>query len=507
MSTNSIGSKVATGAMWTLMEKLSTYMVGFVVSMVLARLLTPNDFGTVALMTIFFSVASALVDGGFSSALIQKKNADELDFNSVFYLNVSLSILAYCVLFLCAPVISRFFDGEELTLIIRVSAVSLIFNSINAIQNAELIKKMQFHLSFRVTLITSISSAVSGITLAFMGYGVWALVCSSLSACVIGAIARWFIVSWRPRLLFSWHRLRPLFVYGWKMAASELLNQVFVHLNGLLIGKFYSKTDLAFVNRGNSLPRLAMGQIDETLGRVSFPALVMMQDDRERLQGAMRRMLRMSTFLVFPIMTGLAFCSHSILRLLYGPQWIQAAPYMMLACFTFALWPLHTINIKGMLAVGRSDILFKLEIIKKALALFVILISFRLGLFVFMATTAFFLGPISFLLNAWPNRKLLNYTLRMQIHDVTPAIIFSVVEALIVVFIDYQFKKICPLINHDDGSKSYFMLLVGKMCLQVFAGAMIYFFLAFCYNHPSLREVARIFHIVRARFLSWRCGS
>ena len=328
MPDQSLKTKVAKGAVWTLMEKLSTQIVQFIVGMILARLLTPDDYGTVALTTIFFAIAGVLVDGGFGNALIQKKDADDIDFNSVFYLNLGLSVVAYAVLFFCAPLIADFYHVAELKTIVRMLGICLFFNAVNAIQNAELTKKMLFHLSFRVSLITCFTSAFCGVTLALMGFGVWALVWSSLITGLIGVIARWFIIAWRPRLVFSFQRLKPLYSYGWKMALSSLIDQFFANLNGLLIGKFYTKSDLAYVNKGRSLPCLAMNEVDATLGRVSFPALVLLQDDKIKLRDAMRRMIRCSTFLVFPLMVGIAICSDSLIRLLYGAQWMPAVPYM-----------------------------------------------------------------------------------------------------------------------------------------------------------------------------------
>lgn len=208
--------KVAKGAVWTLCEKLSCQAVGFVVGMILARLLTPADYGTVALTAIFFAVAGVLVDGGFGGALIQKKDADDLDFNSVFYLNLMLSVVMYGVMFAAAPWIADFYKTPELTAIVRVSAICFVFNAVNAIQNAELAKKMLFYLSFKISLITTFTSAICGVTLAYLGYGVWALVWASLITGFVGVIARWLIIAWRPQLMFSSRRLRPLFAYGWK---------------------------------------------------------------------------------------------------------------------------------------------------------------------------------------------------------------------------------------------------------------------------------------------------
>ena len=490
--TPTLKSKVAEGAVWTLLEKLSTQIVGFVVGMILARLLTPDDYGTVALTGIFFAVAGVLVDGGFGNALIQKKDADDLDFNSVFYLNLALSAIAYIILFEVAPWIANFYKTPKLTMIVRVSAICLMFNAVNAIQNAELTKKMLFHLSFRVSLITCFTSAVFGVTLAFLGFGVWALVWSSLAAGFVGVIARWFIIAWRPKLMFSFQRLKPLFSYGWKMAVSGLIDQIFSNLNGLLIGKFYTRNDLAYVNKGRSLPSLAMNEVDATLGRVSFPALVLLQDDQVKLRNAIRRMIQCSTFLVFPLMVGIAACSHSILRLLFGAQWTPSAPYMMLACFAFALWPFHTINLKGIMALGRSDVFLKLEIIKKTSVLVVLLSTFRLGILPWMVISAFTLGPFCVLVNAWPNRKLLNYTIGMQLRDVIPTALICIVEAVVVLGVGMASDMVKSMLGVEDGGSTFMVFLSVKLTVQFVLGAGVFFGLAYVFRLNPMGEYARI---------------
>ena len=490
---SNLKEKVAKGAVWTLCEKLSVQAVGFVVGMILARLLTPNDYGTVALTTIFFAVAGVLVDGGFGVALVQKRDADDLDFNSVFYLNLGLSLVAYGVLFVAAPAIANFYKTPELVAIMRVAAVNLIFNAFNAIQSAELQKKMLFHLSFRISLITTFTSAICGITLAFLGYGVWALVWSSLLAGFACVIAKWFIIAWRPQLMFSLKRLKPLFAFGWRMSVSGLLDQFFVHLNGLLIGKFYTKADLAFVNKGHGLPSLAMNEVDGTLGRVSFPALVQMQDDRIKLRDAMRRMMMCSTFLVFPLMVGVAACAKSELRLLYGEQWVPAAPYMVLACFTFALWPFHTINLKGIMALGRSDVFLKLEIVKKVLKLAFILAFFRFGVLPFMCACAFALGPLGVIVNSWPNRKLLDYPIRMQLMDVLPTVLVCVAETVVVFGVDFGADAVvqgCGL--KIQGGWGLHVFLLGKLALQFVLGAGMFLGLAYYFRLKPMGEYLKM---------------
>lgn len=501
MPPQSLKTKVAKGAVWTLMEKLSTQVVGFIVGMVLARLLTPNDYGTVALTAIFFAVAGVLVDGGFSNALIQKKDADDLDFNSVFYMNLGLSVLVYVMLFFSSPLIAQFYKEPELIGIIRVSALCLVFNAVNAIQNAELVKKMLFHLSFRISLITCVCSAFCGISLALCGFGVWALVISTIFAGIVGVVARWFVVAWRPKLVFSWSRLKPLFSFGWKMALSGLLDTFFTHISGLLIGKYYSKEDLAFVNKGNSLPQLIMNQIDETLGRVSFPALVVIQDDRDRLREAMRRMIQCSTFLVFPLMVGVALCSNSLLRLFYGAQWTPAGPYMMLACFSFALWPFHTVNLRGIVAVGRSDIFLKLEIVKKILKLVVMLSALRYGVFAFVAASAFALGPMGVIINAWPNKRLLGYTIGMQLKDVFPTALICIVEAVVVCGVGLLSDLCAARLFVSDSGMIYMLFLAGTLFFQFVLGLVTFIMLAYAFKLKPMGEYAYVVaRVLGARF-------
>ena len=501
MSTQSLKSKVAKGSVWVLMEKLSGQVVQFVVGMILARLLTPDDYGTVALYAIFFAVAHVLVDGGFGGALIQKKDADDLDFNSVFYLNLALSVAAYVALFFAAPLIARFYKMPELTAIVRVAALSFFFNAVNAIQGAELTKKMLFHLSFRISLITTFTSAVCGVTLAFLGYGVWALVWSALITGFVGVIARWFIIAWRPKLMFSFSRLKPLFSYGWKMAVSGLLDSFFKNLNGLLIGRLYSRADLAFVNKGRALPNMAMTEVDATLGRVSFPALVQLQGDRMRLRNAMRRMMICSTFLVMPLMVLVAACAHSELRLLYGPQWTPAAPYMMLACFTYALHPFHTINLRGILALGRSDIFLKLELVKKILVLVVVIGVSRLGVLTWMTISAFAVGPLGVIINAWPNRKLLDYPLRMQLMDVLPTILVCAMEGVVVVGLNLVGNMLKHPLGIAEEGTSLMVFLTVKLLLQTALGLGTFFALAYAFRLKPMGEYARMAAIaMRGRF-------
>ena len=434
-----LSRKVAIGAVWATFEKLSMKVFTFLVTLVLARLLTPTDYGTVALLYIFTSIAGTLADAGFGRALVQKKNATEEDFNSVFYISLAMAGVLYAIMFFAAPAIARFYDTPCLMGITRVTSISLFFHAINGVQGAELSRKLLFNHSFKINLISAVFSATTGIILAFLGYGPWALVWNSIAAGVGSTIAYWYFIAWRPKLMFSWKSVRELFSFGWKMSLSGLLDSVFSNLRGLCIGKFYSKADLAFVDKGQALPAVGMDVITGTIMKVSFPALAQLQDDKVIFRDAVRRMIQCSTFFVFPTMAGFALLSDRLIPLLFGEQWIPSVPYAQLACLSFALYPLHVINLQALTAMGRSDLFLFLEIGKKLLSVAILLLSIRKGVFFLMLMYAFVSSPLSLIINSWPNRKLMGYTIFQQIRDVMPTVAISSIMCGVV----YALRKFC----------------------------------------------------------------
>ena len=432
MATN-MTTKVVKGAFWAFMEKICTQLVGFFITIVLARLLSPADYGVVAIISIFIAVANVLADSGLGGALIQRKNATDIDFNSVFYASVVLSLALYGILFISAPYIARFYDNPELVSILRVLAVTVIFNSINSVQNATLSKELKFHLSFRISLISILVSGIVGVCMAFGGYGAWALVVSVVASGFVGVVSRWILIAWRPRLRFSFQALKSLFQYGWKISASVLIDTFYNNIYGLIVGKCYSSADLAFVNKGRHLPQIFMETISITLSKVAFPVLANMQDDPNRLVSAMRRMIRTSTYFVFPLMAIAAATAKPIVLILYGEKWLPLVPYMQLYCFSFALWPFHTINLQAIEALGRSDLFLKLEIIKKAIGVIVILLFFRRGVFEMILAMVVATSPLSVIINSWPSKKLLGYSIFNQIRDVASSAVIAIVIMLVLV--------------------------------------------------------------------------
>lgn len=417
--------KVAKGVFWVLMEKFGIQAVHFVVTLVLARLLTPNDYGTVALLSIFITISNVFVDCGFGKALVQKKTATQVDYNSVFYLSLVIAAILYAGLFFVSPWVAEFYRIPELKVMLRVLALSLVFHSINGVQNVELNRKMLFHLSFRISWVSALVKAVVGVVMAYCGYGPWALVWASIAGGVAGVISRQFVIAWRPTLSFSWQSVKELFRFGWKVTVSSLVDQVYANVQALLIGRIYTRADLAFVNKGRHIPNLLSNITTQSLRRVAFSALAKLQDDPERLRNAMRRMIKCSTFCVFPMMIMVGVLADPMIEMLFGPRWLPAVPYLRVTCFSVALRQFDTVNLQALMARGRSDLVMKLMFVRRVVCLAIMAATLRLGVFVFFATATFVVVPLGVFMNAYPNRRHLGYTYSMQFGDVAETALLS----------------------------------------------------------------------------------
>lgn len=417
--------KVADGAVWVTLENFVRQVVGFVVGLVLARLLTPTDYGTVALLSFFFAIAGTLAGCGFGNALVQNKNAGDLEFNSVFYISIVVSLCIYAGFFVSAPWIAAYYGVPVLCPVTRVSALSFVFSAINGVQGAELSRNMLFKKRFKISLITCSTSAFCGIMFAYMGWGAWALVISTLITSIASVMSYWLIIAWRPKLMFSWKVLKGLFNYGWKLSASGLLHSVYQNLSGFMIGKMYTPADLAFVNKGHSMPALLYGSVDGTINNVSFPALAKLQDDKQKVVDAMRRMIRCSTFALLPLLGLLAVCAKPLILLLYGEQWVPAIKYVPIVCFSYILSPFCSINCNAISALGRSDIFLRMEIIKKTVAILLIVTSLQYGVMAFVVANFVVYTAFAVFVNVYYSGKLLGYKMSQQFMDVAPSFLLG----------------------------------------------------------------------------------
>ena len=422
---------VISNLIWRFLERCGSQLVAMVVQIVLARLLAPDIFGTVAKVTIITSILMVFVDSGMANSLIQKKDPDDLDFSSVFYFNLVFCIAIYVLLYFSAPLLSRFYKDEALTAIVRVLGLTIIVSGVRNVQQAYVSKTLQFKRFFFATLGGTLFSAVLGIAMAYMGYGVWALVAQQLANVTVNTGILWLTVKWRPKMMFSITRLGALLSYGWKLLVSGLLETVYMRLREILIAVFYTDADLAYYNRGNSLPLLLVENINSSIDSVLLPVLSDQQDNKERVREMTRRAIRISSYIMMPLMMGLAVCAEPVVRLLLTDKWLPCLPYLRIFCFSYAFYPLHTANLNAIKAMGRSDLFLTLEIIKKLIGVIVLALTVRHGVYA-MALSLLFVSLVSQLINAWPNRKLLDYPYIHQLRDMLPSILLSCLMGLCV---------------------------------------------------------------------------
>ncbi len=420
----SFKSSVITSLIWKFLERIGTQGVQFVVAIVLARVLSPADFGLIALVTVFVTIANVFVQSGLNTALIQKKNADNLDFSTVFYSCLALAVVLYMGLFFGAPVIARFYNNQvELIPVIRVLGLMLPLGALNSIQEAYVARNMMFKKLFYRSIGAIIPAGVIGIFCAYLGLGIWSLVAQQLSNTLLICVIMWFTVKWRPSLSFSFERWKGLFSFGWKLLCSALLDTCFNNLQNLIIGKMFTPASLGFYNRGDQFPKLIVNNLNASIQSVLLPSLSSVQDDKIRLKTITRRAIVTSSFLILPLMAGLAAVAEPLTLVVLGEKWLPAVPFIQICCFVYAFWPIHTTNLSAINAVGRSDIFLKLEFIKKSYALIALVIAllfFRSPIGIAMA--AAITAPLGAFVNAYPNKKLLDYGYLEQMNDVLPSL-------------------------------------------------------------------------------------
>ncbi|MDT2863444.1 MAG: lipopolysaccharide biosynthesis protein [Anaerovoracaceae bacterium] len=410
---------------WRFAERCGAQLVTFIVSIVLARILAPEDYGQIALITVFTTIMQVFVDSGLGTALIQKKDANDLDFSSVFYFNFVICLVLYVVMFVAAPFIAGFYGDSSLTPIIRVISLTIIISGVKGIQQSYVSRNMLFKRFFYSTLGGTIFSAFLGIALAYTGFGVWAIVAQQLSNTAIDTLILWLTVKWRPKRMFSWRRLKGLLSFGWKMLASSLLDTVYNNVQSLIIGKMYSSSDLAYYVQGQKFPNVIVTNINTSIDSVLLPTMASAQDDADRVKSMTRRAIKTSTYIMAPLMMGLAFCAEPIVGLVLTDKWLPCVPFLRIFCITYMFYPIHTANLNAIKAMGRSDLFLKLEIVKKVVGIALLLSTMWFGVMA-MAYSLLISSVLSQIINSWPNRKLLRYGYLEQLKDILPGIALAV---------------------------------------------------------------------------------
>lgn len=424
--------KVLGGFIWKFAERVSNQGVTLIVSIVLARLLLPEQYGLVAMINIFVVFANVFVTSGFTSALIQNKDAEDIDFTTIFYCSLAMSLLVYGTVYFSAPFIAAFYNMPDLCLLTRVYALSLIVSSYQTIQLAYVSRHMLFKKTFVSTFIGSLLSGVIGIYMAYAGYGVWALVGQYISNILINTLMLSTIVSWRPTLAFSAERAKGMMKYGANVLLSDLVGKFFLEIRQLLIGRFYSPADLALYNRGHHMPNLVMSNIETALSSVLFPTMSNYSDNVERVKQLMSRAIKTSSYVTFFFLSILAVVSEPLIRLLLTDKWIDCVPYMQIICISRMWAAVSSVNMQAIKSIGRSDELLKLEVFKKPVFILFVLIAVHISVFAVALTMPLY-SIYAMLMNMKPSKKLLGYSYKEQVVDLAPAFLMS----LLVIAVTY----------------------------------------------------------------------
>lgn len=453
-------NSVFSNLIWRFAERCGAQVIQFIVSIVLARILAPEAYGTIALVLVVAQISQVFVDSGLGNALIQKKDADDLDFSSVFYFNVVWCLIIYFIIFISSPYIAYFYNDMSLTWVIRILCLTVVISGLKNVQQAYVSRSMQFKKFFFATIWGTLLSAFVGILLALMGKGVWALVAQKVVNIGVDTLILWFTVKWRPKLMFSFSRLKTLISYGWKILLSALLDSVYGNIRQLIIGKMYSKEDLAFYNQGDQFPNLVVSNINSSIDSVLLPTLSREQDNHNTVKNMTRRAIKISTYIMAPMMIGLCFTANSIVLVILTEKWLPCVPFLQIFCISYLFYPIHTANLNAIKAMGRSDLFLKLEVIKKIVGMILLLGTMKFGVMA-MAISGLISTFISIIINSWPNKKLLNYYFIDQLKDMLPSVILSIFMGIAVYFVS--------LLN---------LSILVSLILQVFTGIIIYILLS-----------------------------
>ena len=419
-------TKTLHGLFWSFLERGGQLAMQFVISIILARLLLPSQFGLIAMLAIFMAVAQSLIDSGFGSALIQKQDATRVDESSIFYFNITVGFVAAALLCLAAPWIAAFYKTPLLVPMTRVLSLNLIINSFGTVQTSLMTKRVDFKKQMKVSMAAVFLSGGVGVAMAYLGFGVWSLVAQSLCSNLFRTVLLWMVYRWRPLLAFSYASLRGMFAYGSKLLMSGLLETVYKNIYLLVIGKVYSPADLGFYSRAMGIAQGPVQNIQGSVSRVTFPVFALIQDEKARLKRGVREALKTVTLVTFPLMVGLAVCAKPLVRVILTDKWLPSVPYLQLLCVAGMLLPLQAINLNVLKAQGRSDLFFRLALIKKLLAVLAIILTYRLGIVV-MIYGQVVTSVIGYYINSYYTAKLIKYPITEQILDLLPTVALATV--------------------------------------------------------------------------------
>ena len=467
----SLKHKTLNGTIWSALERLSVQAISFVIMIIMARILTPEDYGLVGMLTIFIAVSQSLVDCGFSQALIRKHNRSDIDNSTVFYFNIAIGIILYLILFLCAPLIAEFYEEPILAPLTRLISLSVPINSFVVVQRALLIANIDFRTQAKASLLAAVISGIVGVSMVYMNYGVWSIVWYQLTNILINVILLWTFSRWRPTLQYSWTSFRELFGFGSKLSLSGIIDTLYNNIYLIVIGKVFKTSDLGYYTRAQQFAAFPSSNLTGIIQRVTFPVLCTIQDDNDRLRLVYRRILRLSAFIVFPLMIGLAALAHPLIVLVLKEKWEFAAVLLQIICLSMMWYPIHAINLNLLQVKGRSDLFLKLEIWKKCIGIIILCTTVPLGIMA-MCTGTIMSSIIALIINTHYTGKLIQVGFTQQMRDLMPSLFYSLSMGIIVY-----------------GSVYFISHLWAKLTIGVTIGIIYYLSAAKFTNSQDLEEL------------------
>ena len=471
----SLKQKTVHGVLWSTLERFSVQGIQFVVMIVMARMLTPNDYGLVGMLAVFIAVSQSLVDSGFSQALIRKQDRTETDNSTVFYFNLVVGLVLYGILFVSAPFIANFYNEPQLIAITRVIGLSVLFNSLVVVQRALLTVKIDFKTQAKAALTAAICSGTVGIWMAYSGYGVWSIVAQQLMNLGVNVLLLWLLSHWRPKWIYSWKSFHELFGFGSKMLASGLIDTLYRNIYLIVIGKVFSASDLGYYTRAHQFTDFPSSNLTGIIQRVTYPVLCSIQDEDERLANVYRRFLRISAFIIFPLMMGLAAVAEPLILTLLKEQWLFAATLLSIICFSMMWYPIHAINLNLLQVKGRSDLFLKLEIYKKIIGVIILCITIPMGL-VAMCAGSFFSSMIALVINTYYTGQLIHVGYLRQMRDLMPIFLLSVSMGA-VVYLVINILSIHPL---------------AQLGIGIVTGILYYILFALLFKFTEFKELLQL---------------
>lgn len=470
----SLRESATKGILWNAIEKLSNQFFQFAISIALARLLIPSDFGLIGMITVFIAISTTFVNSGMSSGLIQKQAKEDIDFSTVFVFNATVSLLFYVLLYLAAPYIASFYETPELVSITRVIGINIVIASLAVVQRARLTIDLDFKTLAKVNVASVVVSGVIAIYLAYTGFGVWSLVYKQIIAAVIGVILLWYYSRWKPSLSFSKSSFDQLFGFGSKLLISGIYSKIFQNVNNILIGKYYTTKDLGDFTQARSISEIASGTVSSVLEQVTYPLLSKLKEDKGKMVDVFKQLIRISAFVIFPTMICLAVLAKPFVHVLLGEKWLDIVPFLQLMCFARIFYPLSVLNLNLLNANGRSDLFLKVDLSKAPLILIALAISIPYGVKA-MVLANVLVAAISFLINAYMPGRLFGFGPIHQLKVVFPTMLSSsLMGILVLVSIHYLESNILKiLVGASVGivaylSVSYFVSRKEVMELQIF---------------------------------------